>query len=160
MPLSDLDYHQTIALDYDDTLLGNGKHCKRIRDYVRNHPDKAYYIITFRTKQDARGISKELGTYGFDLSLIRAIKCLDENTKELGSQALRIFNQKKTNPKLFKTYTKDFMDEVQRDYDNLTNYKGFAAKQYGCTILVDDMPELCLPGCLKHHIEFLDSKTC
>lgn len=127
--MKNLAKHDKIAVDVDDTLLGNspGKHI--LWDFISaNKNNKIFYLVTFRIKP-----------------------CIDEVFDDLFSETSVVAKDHFAGlvgipPKVF------FGEDLQTP---LVEWKGLTAFKLGCTLLIDDLPDLVLPGCRKYGVDYL-----
>lgn len=129
-----LDQHEKIAWDCDGTLY-QGKNSQAFADYIKAHPEKQHYIITFRDYNWAKECIPDLIDMGLkDCHFVSVHHCPDDvwmNSQE-GS-----FSQR---------------------WDFLC-WKAKMAIELGCTILVDDMEDAVIHGCTEHGVAFLHAHS-
>jgi hypothetical protein len=151
--MDELDKHQKIALDFDGTLVDSVS-SPILADYIRQHPEKSYYIVTFRTPTQIVTIPTELTNIGLSFDLFAKVVPMpprlafdfDEDQKFRRHAHLPDMN----------TVSEDAL--LPGEY-KMVHWKGFIARKLGATILVDDMPELVLYGCQQFGIKFVDAKN-
>jgi hypothetical protein len=144
--------HQKIALDFDGTLI-DGVSSLAIAAYVNQHPDKSFYIVTFRTPKQSQTIPTELANVGLSVQQFSKIIPMSERLVFDFDEDQR-FRRNSSLPS---------MDHVSKDAllpgeYKLVHWKGFIARKLGATVLVDDMPELVTHGCKQFGVEFVDAK--
>lgn len=151
-----LDQHERIALDMDQTLVG-GLHSPGLRAYVAQHRGiKRFYIITFRHEAWAGKIPEELAQCGLDPRLIQDIVWCPDT---LIAGATLHYERDILTPELLKQRAAkqgldiDTLESLSGQY---SEWKGRMAAQLGCSVLVDDAPEMVHRGCEKYGIAFLD----
>lgn len=135
--------HKKIALDIDHTLIGNSRAKIFLWDYISKNPySHEYYLVTFRfgvTKKTAfSDIEKESGLgkkYFKDIFFVP--DSLVEEYEKL------IKNKYIMNEKI------DYQKIMQ-----LKLWKASICKMNKCFVLVDDLTEFVLPGCLAYGIEY------
>lgn len=135
--LSDkLKKHQKIGIDLDYTLI-----CSDIdnilKRYIHTHPNKFYYIVTFRTFEDVDNIPHVLKTRGINIKLFKKILTVPED----------IFI--------------DYINGKENGNMNMTyeyrEWKGKICKENNISVLIDDLPEDVILGCNKYRIKFIDT---
>ena len=154
-----LDQHDTIAWDFDLTLW-NGPNSEWFCRYIQLTPHKKHYIVTFRTADEARMIQylfmKQAGMnhIGNPLSLfVDVIVCPNEYRDCHG---FRSGHFDKESEKLFRQIYAHLTDEdIDAHAASMLAFKSLMAKKHGCTILVDDLPEMVEDGCLAQGVAFL-----
>jgi hypothetical protein len=146
--------HSTLALDMDRTLV-DGKNSQHLRNFVHlNHRLKSFFIITFRG-HDSSDVLRELRAQGLDPNAIKdVVYCpLDYSVVEL-----KLASKRMTFIEIREEARKCGirLDDIERLYQEYVEWKGKMAAHLGCTVLVDDMPEMVLPGCHKHGVQFIN----
>lgn len=144
--------HRKIALDFDGTVV-EGASSAAIADYVTQHPDKLFYIVTFRTPDQAATISHELARAGLSTDLFSQIVPMPR----------RLAFDFEEDQQFRRAAAMPSIDRVPEDAllpgeHKLLNWKGFIARKLGATVLVDDMPEMSAYGCRKFGVELVDAK--
>jgi hypothetical protein len=144
--------HRKIALDFDGTLV-DGVSSPAITAYVNQHPDKSFYIVTFRTPKQSQTIPSELANVGLSTQQFSKIIPMPERLMFDFDEDQR-FRRNSSLPS---------MDHVSEDAllpgeYKLVHWKGFIARKLGATVLVDDIPELVTRGCKQFGIEFVDAR--
>lgn len=162
MTIAILNFHTRIGVDIDETLVGSNQRKIKLWKYIKNNPNKKYWLITFRTgsflDQAYRDIEIESkgvitrnnfeGIYGIPSELSIAFHRVSP-----------FINFRKTNPKIWEKIRIHMpnLDELANQYDLSREWKGKKCYELGCTILVDDNIDAVLPGCKKYNVELLDS---
>lgn len=158
-----LDNHNVIFWDFDETLW-NGVNSEFYQRYVKNNPHKYHYIITFRTKNQAASLWKELEEDGIiDKSNINGLFYAPDSLyiqKQFFPEVLQGINHK--------TVKKDDIDDILLKYnitwekfyeanDIIHRWKPSICKTVGGTILIDDLSHIVKDDCDKLDIEYLNS---
>ena len=156
MPLSHpvLDQHQVIAWDMDQTLIG-GPNSNFFRAYIKAHPEKRHHVVTFRDRRWAMEIWQELTNCG-DFRAKDAIKSV-ESCPEIIHNCYMVEFRTPQFREPFIASLKLTRDQFNAHVQAFAYWKGLRASHIGATLLVDDMPEWCLPGCEAHGIAFLNA---
>lgn len=135
MHLEALDAHSVIGIDFDGTLVQNPRSAI-LQQYILDHPDKTFHIVTFRTHNLFRSIESDL----------------QESTRRTGvALTLKHFAAVHAIPPLI--FERRFM------FDDGTEYHGWKAltcEKIGCTAMVDDMHTEVGPHCLKRGIVIIN----
>lgn len=128
-----LDAHGAIAWDIDGTLVDN-VNSAFMRDYILARRDVRHHVVTHRLARYAADTEAMLARNGLPRALFAGIHYCPEPYREAyehgGDPALAA---------LFHAW------------------KGAAAAEHGCGILVDDRPDLCESGCAAVGVAFLNS---
>ena len=133
-----LEKHDVIGLDLDNTLI-EGRNSRLLWQFIKEHPEKKFWIITFRTGLLAKEqtIWDEIRDFsGLDSSWFEGIQTVDEQT-----------------------YLKANINKSIPNINDYIKWKGKTCKELGCTVLVDDMPEMTKYGCDLYSVDFVDSRT-
>lgn len=140
--------HRKIAFDLDGTLI-DGVASREIAEFIRDHPDKTYYIVTFRIPEQCLHLNDELTQVGLKRSDFREVVPMAKRfvMEFENDRAQRRFAH------LPPPKTVDHMLPGERRY---VHWKGFVCSKLGATVLIDDMPELSAPGCKQHNIALED----
>lgn len=147
-----LNEHKNIAIDVDDTLIGDGLVSLKIQNYIiKNYKNKNFYLITFRTgtwltdvwidiAQENDQIDDRMfkGIYGIPYELRAAYE------KYVWHKRMN-FNH---DPEI-----EDKMDELVIPALEYLEWKGYQAHKLGCTVLVDDMTDMVKRGCDKYNVK-------
>jgi len=132
-----LDNHKTIAWDIDETLI-NGPNSRFFRDYIRGNPEKAHFLVTFRTPRAwAEEALEQLRAHGLDPALIAGVSSVPVD--------------------LFAAFANRHEEPSHPLLDDFDHWKGMEAARLGCTILVDDMEASVIRGCQRHSVTFIHS---
>lgn len=150
-----LDQHDSIAWDMDKTLV-NGPNSHLFRLYIALTPHKKHYVVTFRNKLWAATILEELETHGMKNVRDRIVSV--EDCPELVHYCYMVRDGvTRFTAESFCKLNSLTPNEFNVHADRFPMWKAERAKELGCTILVDDMPEWVLAGCEHHGIAFHDS---
>lgn len=125
-----LEKHQTIAFDFDQTLIQN-PYSHKLWEHVRDNPEKTYWVVTFRSHhlRDEEKLWTELEHRSFiDRSHFEGVHFVPDH--------------------LYNSRCEMFVE-----------WKGKTAHSLGCTVLVDDIPEWTQAGAEKYGLEFIDPYT-
>lgn len=145
--------HSSIAWDMDHTLV-NGPNSAYFLDYIRSHPEKTHNIITFRDNSWANMILSELAQVGFDARThISAIYNCPEDIHD----SFMVKSNEITEIFQFMQSRSMSSENFDKNVQLFPLWKGFKCKNIGATVLIDDMPELVLPGCEKYGIEYVNA---
>src|SRR5689334_9567958 len=68
MQMDRLANHRKIAFDLDGTLIG-GTVSATISSYIKEHPEKTYYVVTFRSPDQINTVPAELQNYDLDMDM-------------------------------------------------------------------------------------------
>jgi FMN phosphatase YigB (HAD superfamily) len=146
-----LDQHDTIAWDFDGTLV-DGPNSAYFRSYISLNPQKRHHIITFRNRAWANTCWAELRIHGLDSkTFIRSVESCPEHFHDC-------YHVRRNTPPEYHEVFKEQHNYSSKQFneyaDSYSLWKAERASQIGCTILVDDMPQNVLPGCERHGIVF------
>lgn len=145
--------HRTIAFDLDGTLI-DGAASAKLASYIKEHPEKTFYVVTFRTPDQINTVSSELQNQGLDMNMFekvvpmpaRMVMEFDEDQRTRRNAGMPPMD--KAPPDSL------FPGELK-----LVNWKGFVTRRLGATVLVDDMPYLSAPGAKRFGVELIDAAT-
>lgn len=167
MSLKQLSKHKIIGLDLDQTII-NGFTSHKLQKFILDtYHKKEFHIITFRTKNfphvwpDVSKHSNNLlnkdmfkeahGPLTRDMENHDLLSFLAQYHKEYDIKKL----ERKVKKDLYNRNLN--FNEVVKSYETILEFKGKKAKELGCTVLVDDLDHMVLPGCQAHSIEFIHS---
>lgn len=144
--------HQRIALDFDGTLV-DGVASATLAAYVKQHSQKSFSIVTFRTPTQIDTIPTELTQVGLSIDMFLKVVPMPK----------RLAFDFDEDQKFRRHARLPNMDQVSEDAllpgeYKFVHWKGFIARKLGATVLVDDFPELVTPGCKQFGIAFIDAK--
>lgn len=126
-----LESYHNIAFDLDDTLIGDNDLKYFFWDYIKNNKNKKYYIVTFRTRQNASTM-----------------------WEEIKKESNNIISEKNF------VHHDLFMDKkIHEDKKKFKLWKGETCYKLNCEVLIDDLEDYVLPGCKKYRIDFFNSQT-
>jgi hypothetical protein len=148
-----LDQHEAIAWDMDQTLV-DGPNSAFFLDYITHTPHKRHHVVTFRNKSWANTAWAELRELGLDSAkLIRSV----ENCPEPIHDCFMIDKKFAGRDERHRYYNGPALTREEFDTNSslFPLWKAERAKQIGCTILVDDMPQWVKAGCDLHGVQFL-----
>jgi len=144
--------HQRIAIDLDDTLL-NGPASKFLVDYVNDHPEKEFFIVTHRTPAESRSVPMELKNIGLNINQFEKLM----PTTELMRIRFRLDRNDREKNKLPSIYTDNVStDEMSKNELNFVYWKGYVCKRLGITLIIDDATPIVKPGADRYHIEYIN----
>jgi hypothetical protein len=151
--MDSLNRHKKIALDLDGTLI-DGAASGVLANYVREHPGKAFYIVTFRTPDQSHDVAAELNDVGLSA----------EHFDKIISMPPRLARDFDHDQQLRRNAALPRLDQVGPEHllpgeVAFMQWKGFVAKKLGATVLVDDMPYLAKLGCEKFGVSLVDAAT-
>jgi hypothetical protein len=140
--------HRKIAFDLDGTLV-DGVASREIAEFIRDNPEKTYYIVTFRIPEQCLHLNEELAQVGLKRADFQDVVPMSKRfvIEFEDDQAQRRFAN------LPPPKTVDHMLPGERRY---VHWKGFVCSRLGATALIDDMPEMSAPGCKQHNIALED----
>lgn len=147
-----LDNHDRIGVDFDGTLIDE-PNSKLLVDYiVKNHVQKEFYIVTFRTHGMQYCIWNELAKHhgtAIDRDMFKGVFNMPDRMYENYADALhqRVIMRRAGLP---------IPAEIPPAIVAYRTWKGMMCQQHGITILVDDKPEDVELGCVRCGIDFLD----
>jgi hypothetical protein len=145
--------YDRIGLDFDGTLV-DGPTSPLLQDFVRSHPEKKYYIITHRTHTEAIGMDHELEAVGLYTDQFEQILPILNRMKEL----FDLDQAERRMARLPPIEQCDLMDMGKAERQFIL-WKGYACRQLGVNVLVDDIPKLSQPGCTKYRVDLINSRT-
>lgn len=138
--------YNSIAIDYDGTLV-DGPNSTLLHKFIKDNPDKTYFIVTFRTN-GGHLINKMNQQYP------------DSPGKEYFKQVVTM------NSRLELQYIEDTRQRVERRIpksegltraeDLYTTWKGLMCKRLGTQVLIDDDKMLHIRGMEKYNINWYD----
>lgn len=141
-----------IAFDFDGTLVGD-RVSDLLSEFIRDHPDKTYSIITFRTPEQAESIPHELDAVGLTVQQFDRIVPMPLKLAIDWSHDETIRRNAGMPP-----VTEVAEGALLPGEYKLVHWKGFVAHKLRAEALVDDMPTLAAPGCRKYHVKLIDAK--
>jgi len=136
--------HENIALDIDHTLIGFSKAKEFIWEYLKNNKDKHnIHLITFRYNEYFENAFKDIkNESGLDESYFKSITGLPKKYIEEYEKIVKnnyVFNKQKNNIEIV---------------NELKEWKGKIAFRKNCRILIDDLSEYVVNGCIKYAITY------
>jgi hypothetical protein len=137
--------YDSIAWDFDGTLHDHAKSAL-MQAFIKNHPQKQHYIVTFRTHGDQKRVFHQLRDRYHDAPgpehFVDVLNISDKAWEQFDYVTeQRISNLVTGVLTLPETY---YME-----------WKGMICHRLKIPVLVDDMRDLVLPGCLKYGIDYL-----
>lgn len=157
-----LDQHDAIAWDMDDTLIG-GINSDLFRAYIAQTPHKRHHVVTFRNKIRASTVWAELNACGLNTKkLIRSVESCPEVFA--ASHALLHYKAGAEERRVLNNLTPDvpreeWLDFLKENAMRFIEWKAERANTLGCTIIIDDLDHLVLPGCQKYDVAFFHAFT-
>lgn len=119
----------------DDTLI-NGPNSELFQQFVRDNPDIEHHIVTFRNKDWADKIYHELERVGLKQHHFKSLTHIPDYI-----------------------YHAFYSTKDEPYYVEIREWKGYIASINQCTLLVDDLRDMVIDGCIKYNVEFLDAYT-
>jgi hypothetical protein len=155
-----LNDHKIIGLDMDETLVG-GPCSYILREWVKeNFINKELWIVTFRVGVYVPQVWSELASFHINRRQFAGLKSLPNALFNDYCEVKKAFKYKDTNPNKFQRFLnahKWTEEEAQRKHDALLHWKGETCASIGATVLVDDLPEMVIPGCKANNITLIHS---
>lgn len=144
--------HTRIGLDLDDTLL-NGPASIFLANYVNDHPEKKFFLVTHRTPSELHTVPYELLDIGLNINQFEKLL----STSELMRIRFRLARQERDSLRLPSIYTGNVSeDEMTKEELNFVYWKGYVCKRMGITILVDDATPIVKPGTDRYNIKYIN----
>lgn len=140
-----LDQHEAIGWDFDGTLW-NHQRASLMWDYIKSHPEKKHYIVTFRSgwrngKRWAEdGCWDDLIRCGSELTADHFVEIINMDDETFDLHGARI------------SPGGIYLDVS----DTYKEWKGLACSQNGITVLIDDNPDHTLSGCFLYGVCYVD----
>lgn len=158
--LEELNKHQIIGLDMDETLI-EGPCSYLLREWVKeNFIKKELWIITFRTGPYVAQVWGDLAPYRLGREQFAGLKAIPPHLHSDYWLIKKGFAYKDSNPGKFERFlaaNKLTPELAQKKHDALLHWKGEACASVGATVLVDDLPDMVLPGCIANNIQFINA---
>ena len=128
-----LDGHGSIAWDLDGTLVDGPKQAF-LGAYLASRRDKAHHLVTFRRSSQRVAVESRLAAAGLGLHLFQGVHFCPDPLRD--------------------AYDGDGDPGLRKEF---RRWKGRAAAEAGCGVLVDDDADLVGDGCLLHGVVLVDS---
>ena len=147
--IDQLDRYEKIGCDFDGTLIDH-PNSSLMHRYILDHPEKVHFIVTFRTHGMQRTVFPEM-----------SMMYPDAPTK---NHFADLFNIEDKAWERFMVLDRERLAGLRHgellpwELYYIT-WKGSICKQNGIGVLIDDRPELVVPGCEKHGIAFVHPDT-
>ena len=132
--------HEDIAIDVDETLIGNNPYKNKLRKAIKRFVDnsldsKRIHIITFRCEPVDKTINDIMSEW-----------------EDFPHELVETWNH--CPPRLFLYFVQEELKvELSRELlSELSMWKAEVCSRLGCTVLIDDNIELTLPGAIEHEI--------
>lgn len=154
---SQIEQHKNIAIDMDKTLI-DGCGSKNLRSWVQdNHINHNLWIVTFRDTYFAKQVWYELSPFGLKEEYFSGIRNMPQSLHKRYNVAVESFRHihRRKKYERYLVYHKLTENDVCDILHEVSNWKGMTANELGCTLLIDDMEHMVVPGCQKHGIEWL-----
>jgi hypothetical protein len=151
--MDSLGKHRKLALDLDGTLI-DGAASATLTNYVKNHPDKTFSIVTFRAPQQSVTIPEELLDNGLSVAMFQRIISMPQRLV----MDFEEDQQMRRNASLPRLETIG-QDELLPGEFKFMHWKGYITNKLGATALVDDMPFFVALGCKKFGVALIDVAT-
>lgn len=133
--------YNIIGLDFDKTLIDN-PNSKKIINFIKQNPDKTYYIITFRSHGMQDDIIQILWQrYGLKFPKNKILNVEDV-----------VYELKNRGTKLIADYP-NFGEYLTREYKE---YKAITCLKYNIEVLVDDDYNNVYHNLIKNGIDYID----
>lgn len=131
----------------------DGPSSAELQAFVREHPEKKFWIISFRTPRQLETVDAELRRSGLKRACFQRIIPMPE-------RLLLAFDEDQLRRRVARLPGIESKDAVlfPGEY-RVVHWKGYVCHKIGATVLVDDMPEYVLPGCRDYRIEFINALT-
>lgn len=134
--------YNIIGLDFDETLINN-PNSEKIINFVKQNPNKTYYIVTFRSHGYQDFISQILwNKYRLKISKNMILNIPDD-----------IFNLESVGSELVDLGYHNFGEYLRQEYKK---WKGDICLKYKIEILVDDDYDNVFHQLIKNDINYLD----
>lgn len=141
-----LDKHQKLAIDFDKTLIQH-PNSKGLQQYiVKNSHRKDFFIITFRTGVDFTNL-------WLDLDLCKETNISKHHFK--GAFGIPDWIEEEYYITQLVRYANFGTKQRNHCEERYLLWKGYQAKKLGCTVLVDDMTDRVIKGCVKYNVEYV-----
>ena len=156
-PRQNFDFHEFVGIDFDGTLIDHAKSHYLRRKIKENKYDQKFWIITFRSKNDADTIWDELKPFGLTENHFQSIDRVPSDLDDRYQSAQGIMRWRGINQRKFLKileYYNTTEEEIKNDIEAFMMWKAETCVKLGCTLLVDDM-EIVRRGCIKLNIKYL-----
>lgn len=158
--IEELNNHRIIGLDMDETLI-EGPRSFILQQWVKeNCVNKELWVITFRTGPYVAQVWPELARFGIQREAFAGMKALPPKIYTDYHLVKKGFVYKDTNPAKFERFLQAnnlTLRQAEEKFNALTHWKGEACASVGATVLVDDLPNMVLPGCQANGVKFIHS---
>lgn len=135
----------SIAWDFDGTLIDH-PNSSLMHEFIRDHPDKQHYIVTFRTHGLQNTMFSELQRKYPDAPKKEAFA----GTRNISDVAWERFSH------LYRLRLVNRLDGPLLPWEAYyLEWKGMTCDQLKLPVLVDDLEDLVLIGCEKYGIMYL-----
>lgn len=139
----DLDGFNSIGWDLDETMIDHPNSGK-IQNYIKEHPEKNHYIITFRTHEMVDYIFTDISRYPQRLTRknFKGVFHIEEDAWEKYERMKHLrFNNLKYGP-------------ITPEEIYYKTWKGKICKENNIPVLIDDRKDDVIMGCNKYGIEY------
>ena len=144
MSFEEIATHDCIGWDIDGTLI-NSVASERIRDFILAHPTKRHCLVTFRTHDLVTYMERDLAIGGYpDIDIFDKILTVPANIWM--DWAARQTERNKVKKLLLPDIC--YME-----------WKGFACKTEGLTVLIDDDVINTQRGCTRYGVKLIDTSV-
>jgi hypothetical protein len=134
--------YNIIGLDFDETLINN-PNSEKIINFVKQNPNKTYYIVTFRSHGYQNYIPQILwNEYRLKFPKDKILNIPNE-----------IFNLESIGAELVDYGYENFGEYLRQEY---RKWKGDTCLKYNIEILIDDDYDNVFPQLIKNGIDYLD----
>jgi hypothetical protein len=147
-PLKILDSYQSIAWDFDKTLIDN-PHSPLFHKYILQTPEKRHIIVTFRSGGLVESMFDEFEDYPDAPTFDDFDGYINIDSRAWSSWSRDEFDRR----------TGRLTGPLTEPEEYYVNWKGATCKKNRLPILIDDDIGNTQPGCKKHGIVLLNSLT-
>lgn len=163
--LSELNKHQIIGWDLDETLI-NGVNSIAWRKFVHDNPTKHHWIITFRNLEQSKSAWEELSSeflYPLNQEHFQGLLFLPDKNRipydTLPWTLRKADVTKDPTPKDQRSLEihKLSWEDVRYRQNLSKHWKAQACNSVNATVLVDDLQDVVEEGCLLHGVKFVYS---
>lgn len=138
--------HRAIGWDFDETLIDH-PNSPNLHQFIKDNPHLRHVIVTFRTHGWQNRVFAELREYrgAPGKSAFGGVFNIPD---DLWTKFEHITDRRRCDPHFARSAHTELEQEV-------IEWKAKMCKKLGLTVMVDDMTDRVMPGCLKHGIEYI-----
>lgn len=137
--------YDAIGWDFDGTLIEH-PYSELLQDFIIAHPEKRHIIVTFRTHGYQRVMFRDMTRLYRDSPRPAAFTDI-LNISDKAWEQFTMYQQKRV---------LDQLDGPLNPWEEYyVEWKGMACHKAHVPVLVDDMTDLVMPGCIKYGIDYL-----